>query len=595
MSEIGLIQAAPDRPRGRVKARSGVKSPAVRGVAAIPWLIAALLALPVAVGLAGALLPAFGYLPVLGGTHVSLDAFRAFFAAPGIGTSIGLSLAAGLFTTAVSLAGIALFLAAFSGTRAFRVARQGLAPLLAVPHAAAAFGLLFLIAPSGLIFRIIALATGMTRPPDLLIVGDPLALSMMAALVAKEMPFLLLVAFAALPQADPANRLRLARSLGYGRIAGFLIGVFPAVYRQIRLPVIAVAAFSSSVIDVALILGPSTPAPLAVRLLGWMSDPDLSLRFQASAGALVQLGVTLTVILVWLALERAAGAGVRALARGGRRFAADGAARTLAALPVALAGGSVFLGLALLALWSFAGYWGYPDLTPPTVNLGTWSRSLPRATGPLWTTFLVGIVAAMIALILVVMLLEARRRQFPAARAGEIRLPSAIAGLIYLPLIVPQISFVFGLKVLVLIAGLDPSIPLLVAAHLIFVAPYAALALADPWFALDPRYERMAASLGRSRWTAFIKVRLPMLTAPILTAVAIGFATSVGQYLPTVLIGAGRLPTITTEAVALTSGGNRRVVGTYALLQTLWPFLAFGIASLVPVLLARGRRGMRAG
>ena len=111
----------------------------------------------------------------------------------------------------------------------------------------------------------------------------------------------------------------------------------------------------------------------------------------------------------------------------------------------------------------------------------------------------------------------------------------------------------------------------------------------------DPRYERMAASLGRSRLSAFVNVRLPMLTAPILTAIAIGFAASVGQYLPTVLIGAGRLPTITTEAVALASGGNRRIVGAYALMQTLWPFLVFGLASLVPALLARGRRGMRVG
>jgi hypothetical protein len=47
----------------------------------------------------------------------------------------------------------------------------------------------------------------------------------------------------------------------------------------------------------------------------------------------------------------------------------------------------------------------------------------------------------------------------------------------------------------------------------------------------------------------------------ILTAAAVGFAVSVGQYLPTVLIGADRLSTIATEAVALSSGGNRRIIG----------------------------------
>jgi len=124
--------------------------------------------------------------------------------------------------------------------------------------------------------------------------------------------------------------------------------------------------------------------------------------------------------------------------------------------------------------------------------------------------------------------------------------------------------------------------------------PYAALALADPWFALDPRYEQLAASLGRSKGDAFLRVRLPMLAAPVLTALAIGFAVSVGQYLPTVLIGAGRLPTITTEAVALASGGNRRVVGAYALLQAILPFLAFAAAGLLPRLLWRARRGMGA-
>ncbi len=46
-----------------------------------------------------------------------------------------------------------------------------------------------------------------------------------------------------------------------------------------------------------------------------------------------------------------------------------------------------------------------------------------------------------------------------------------------------------------------------------------------------------------------------------LTALAVGFAVSIGQYLPTLLLGWGRVPTITTEAVALSSGGDRRIDG----------------------------------
>ncbi|TFF18674.1 ABC transporter permease [Jiella endophytica] len=564
-----------------------------RSVAAVA--VPLILALPVAIGLVGVLLPAFGYLPALGGDDFSLDPFRQLLATPGLMVSALLSLASGLVTTAIATLGVALLLAAYHGTTAVRVMRQALAPLLAVPHAAAAFGLAFLIAPSGLIFRLLAWPLGITRPPDLLIIGDPLGLSMMAALVAKEMPFLLLVAFAALPQADPDRRLRLAASLGYGRMAGFLLTVWPGVYRQIRLPVLAVAAYASGVVDVALILGPSTPAPLAVRLVAWMNDPDLSRRFVASAGALLQLAVTAAVLGTWFAGERIAAAIGRRITTGGRRFGRDGALRPVAAMPVILAGGAVFFGLVWLSVWSIAGFWAYPAILPPSLSLATWSRSLAGAGGPLANTFLVAILSASVALFLVIVLLEARRRQFRASAGRVVRLTPAVAALIYLPLLVPQIAFVFGLEVAILAAGLEPSIPLLAAVHLVFVAPYVALALADPWFAVDPRYEQVSASLGHGAVTTLFRIRLPILTHAVLTALAIGFATSVGQYLPTLLIGAGRLTTITTEAVALSSGGNRRVIGAYALLQTLLPFLAFILSGTLPRLLSGGRLAMKRG
>ena len=562
----------------------------------MPWAIAVLLAMPVAVGLAGAALPAFGYLPALGGTDPSLEPFRRLLAEPGIAGSLALSVAAGLVTTAFSLGSVVLFVAAFAGTRAFALARHGLGPLLAVPHAAAAFGFAFLIAPSGLLFRFAAQASGETLPPDLLVIGDPLGLAMMAGLVVKEIPFLLLVVFAALPQADGARRLQLARSLGYGRIAGFALGVWPAVYRQIRLPVLAVAAYASSVVDVALILGPSMPAPLAVRVVEWAGDPDLTVRFLASAGAILQVGVTLVVLAAWIGLERIGHGLCRTLAAGGWRFQSDAALRAVAPIGVMVAGVAVFAGLAMLALWSVSGLWSFPAVLPSSLELSTWQRALAGTAGAMTTTLIVAAAAAAVACLAVVALLEGRRRSAGGGRSSDrVRLQPAIAGLLYVPLIVPQVSFVFGLQVLILSVGLSPSLWLLTAAHLVFVAPYVALALADPWFALDPRYERMAASLGHARVATFLRVRVRMLTGPILIAVAIGFATSVGLYLPTLLIGAGRLPTITTEAVALASGGNNRTIGAYALLQTALPFLAFALASLVPALLARNRRAMRPG
>jgi putative thiamine transport system permease protein len=85
-----------------------------------------------------------------------------------------------------------------------------------------------------------------------------------------------------------------------------------------------------------------------------------------------------------------------------------------------------------------------------------------------------------------------------------------------------------------------------------------------------------------------------MLLRPVLTAAALGFAISVGLYLPTLLIGAGRWPTITTETVALASGGDRKLIGATALVQALLPFLGFAVAAVVPAILFRNRRLLRA-
>ncbi|MDZ4136465.1 MAG: ABC transporter permease, partial [Paracoccaceae bacterium] len=64
------------------------------------------------------------------------------------------------------------------------------------------------------------------------------------------------------------------------------------------------------------------------------------------------------------------------------------------------------------------------------------------------------------------------------------------------------------------------------------------------------------------------------------------------QYLPTLFMGAGRIATLTTEAVTLSSGSDRRVTGVYASLQAALPFAAYLAAALIPMILNRNRRAL---
>ncbi len=551
--------------------------------------LAALLVLivPVVAGLAGVLLPALGFLPALGRSEFSFGPFHQLAEMPGLGRSAALSLWTGLAASAIAFAIVMLFVAGWRDTRVFRAIERLVSPLLSVPHAASAFGLAFLIAPSGLLFRLVSpWATGWDRPPDLLILQDPLGLVMILGLVVKEIPFLFLMSLAALPQTRAAEMQNMTAALGYGRIVGFIHGVFPALYRQMRLPVLAVIAFSTAVVDVALILGPSTPGPLAVRILSWHNDPDLDLHFVAAAGAVLQLAITTGAILIWLAGEQFAVALGRTIARSGWRARRDGSLRIVAAGLIALAAAIVLAGIALLALWSIAGPWIFPQALPDGLSIATWMRAAQSLSMPFRDTIALAATTSLVALILALGSLEF------AVRSGRNRV-LVRSSILYVPLLVPQIAFLFGLQILFTFAGFDGSFAVVALVHLVFVFPYVLLSLSEPWESWDPRYRHVVRALGRSDNAVFWRVRLPMLARPALTAAALGFAVSTGLYLPTLLIGAGRWPTVTTEAVALASGGDPRLIGATALAQALLPFLGFLVAARASAVLFRNRRLMR--
>ncbi|MGL4490978.1 MAG: ABC transporter permease [Rhizobiaceae bacterium] len=552
-----------------------------------PLIVIAIVLVPVLSGLIGTVLPAFGYLPALGGASFALEPFHRFFAEPGIFRAMGLSLWVGFAATLISTLSAGAIIAAGYGTKSWAVLTRFLSPILSVPHAAAAFGLAFIIMPSGFISRLISPElTGWVNPPDVLIPHDPCALSLIFGLVLKEVPFLLLMLIAAIGQIDAARYLNMTNALGYGRLSAFTFILWPQLYRQVRIAVFAVLAFSASVVDVSLILGPTTPPPLSVILVRWMNDPDLMYRFVGSAGALVQLALVLALFVFWLVLEHIFARSRNRLAQTGKRFASDRIVVSLIRFKAWMLAGMVLSGIALLGLWSLSKLWQFPDALPQGLTFDAWMRAMPSIGGPLWTTFLIGFPAALLATLLCILCLTNMHRNAAIERAMILSLS--------LPLIVPQTAFLFGLQVAAAKSGIGYGYDALILTHMIFVLPYVFLSLSHAWQSLDPRFEMMAQALSTSRTKTLLQVRLPLMTRPILAAFAVGFAVSAGLYLPTLLIGAGRLPTITTEAVALASGANRRTIGAYAFLQSVIPFIGFALAFALPAWLFRNRAAMRA-
>ena len=109
------------------------------------------------------------------------------------------------------------------------------------------------------------------------IVPDEFGGMLVFGLIAKEMPFFVLMGLSALSQIK-SMLLSTAHVHGYSRMAGWFLVIHPILAKHLRLAVVIVLVFSMSVIDMAIILAPDTPPPLSVLILNFFQDPDLKMR-----------------------------------------------------------------------------------------------------------------------------------------------------------------------------------------------------------------------------------------------------------------------------------------------------------------------------
>ena len=545
-----------------------------------PKLLLLILILPVFGGLISVLLPAFGWAPVIEQTTFGLQGFQALWQTPGLGQMVALSLATGLISTLLAFMTALMILATFFDSLWLTRIERLLSPILVIPHAAAAIAVGFLIAPSGMMTRLVSpWLSGWELAPQGIFPHDPYGVSIILGLMLKELPFLLLMSLGALAQPELGKKLReqykVALNLGYYPMTAFFKAVFPLLYPLLRLPILAVLAYASASVEMPLILGPNTPPTLAVTIMQWFNDVDLNLRLKASAGAILQLLLTGGLIALWLGAERM----VKALCSGaltnGKRYYIDSIWQRLTAALTVLIIGFIALSLIGLVMWSVAGYWRFPAVLPEQLVLLHFQSAFTQLSTPLFNTLTIGIISTVCAIILTLLCLESES----LSRKSISNFTSLI---IYLPLLVPSIAFLFGLVWLQQLLTHQAAFFHVTFTHLLFVLPYVFLSLASSYRRLDTRFATVAASLGAPPVRVFLQVKLPQLFAPILIAIALGLAVSFGQYLPTLLAGGGRIATITTEAVTLANGASRRTSAVYAMIQMVLPLVGFIIAWMLP-------------
>ncbi|MBU2240722.1 MAG: ABC transporter permease [Gammaproteobacteria bacterium] len=547
----------------------------------ITGIITLLLIFPIVIGLVGTLLPAFAYFPPLGEYSISLVPWRDLFAQGEFYASLKLTLITGIAASLFAL-WFALSLLAWGYQRPFfSKVEAALSPILAIPHAAIAIGLLFLLSPSGWLVRLFSpWLTGFDRPPNWITVQDPFGISLILALVIKEMPYLLFVMLATMKSIKARESLQVGQALGYSRFTLWRKVLIPQLYPIIRLPIFILVAFSLTVVDLALVIGPNTPSTLAVTLLRWFNDPDLSMRLMASAGAISLMLIIVVVLAGWELAHLLFSKLTRAERSNGKRFGLTDSLLRLGVFLGLLALLNAFVALALLPIWSLARRWRFPDALPSQWTWENIERATPLLIELTSNTLTIALITTLMACVISLVMLETKRHDM--ARSTNISKPHLFDWLIYVPILLPQIGFLFGLHVLLIYLNLNGDLCAIIALHLMYVLPYVYLTLKGPYLAYEEEYLLQANRLNYRPWYNYVLVKIAMLKPAVFTAFAIGFSVSIAQYLPTLIAGEGRYSTLTTEAVAQAASGDRKQVGSMAMLQAFFPIMVFWLAQLIP-------------
>ena len=525
-----------------------------------------LIIIPIIFGFIGFFLPSFGYFPILGKSEFNLNYFYISFNIAGISKSIIMSLFTGLGSTLLALFFSQVILLYFFKTRAYNYIKIIISPLIALPHITMAIGLIFLFSPSGLFFRLFSpWLTGFDRPPNFFIIPDEYGFFLILGLILKEIPFFILVSLSAIQQFSARQIFDLGKSLQNSNFSSWCILIFPLIYKKIRLVIFIVIAFTASVVDMSLILAPSTPSTLAIRILQIYQSSDIDSFFIASNLALIQLLIIIILLLSWMILERIVEHKLFFIF-----FMKILSFKIFFLKNLIFASAAILFSLSVLGifsslLWGFSKNWYFPSFFPNSIDIDTFINFYNENKFIIFISIFISVVVSFLSSLLTIIWVEL----MDILKMKKLYLE----WIIFIPLFIPQISFLIGLQSFIILFNFDSFLIPLIIIQLFYVIPYSFIILAPSLREIKKDIIRIAASLGKNRFQRLVQIKLPIIMSSFLTSFAIGMLVSFSLYIPVYFIGAGRVTTLTVEALNLALSGSRQDLGVATFFQIIIPIL----------------------
>ena len=234
------------------------------------------------------------YMPLIGLTEPSLDAYKIIFTDEQFGQSLlltfGISSSATLLTVVFAIATAMALRHSFLGKRAVNFLYQF---PITIPHLVIAIGTMFLFSQSGTFARLafhMGIISDQGQFPQL--VNDRLGLGIIYVYLWKQIPFVGIIVLAIM-QSMGNNYEELARSLGANKWQTFRYILLPIIIPGILPASIICFAFTFGSYEVPFLLGRPYPAVLSILAYRLYDNVDLNARPQAMA-----MAVFMTVFLM---------------------------------------------------------------------------------------------------------------------------------------------------------------------------------------------------------------------------------------------------------------------------------------------------------
>ncbi len=261
-------------------------------------LLAALLATPVAFGMAYLVLASAGIVGA-GARGATSAPLQDVLADPATWRSLIWSLWIATVSTALATSVAVTVGIVFRGTRITDRIGRSLALLpLPVPHVVAGLLGVQFFAQSGWIARLAHAGGAITVPADMpALIYDTFGIGLIATMTWKEAPFLATVAIALLSMRG-ATAEEAARTLGASAARTLRLITIPLLLRGMLPAIVAVFVFVFGNFEVAVLLSPSDPLALPLLIEERALDPDLARRAGAHVAALLAFAVAIAAVIV---------------------------------------------------------------------------------------------------------------------------------------------------------------------------------------------------------------------------------------------------------------------------------------------------------